>query len=266
MFKKILYNWFFLFFILLFVVPVMYLLIRSITIGWRWESFDFISINIDGWTELLGNYDINRAILTSVTISLVVILLNVIISLPAAKELAFRDFKGKAFVDTILQLPILFPSLAMVMGIHITMIKLGLTDHWIGVSLVHLIPTVPYSIRIFRAAFEHLGPHLELQAISLGASKRRVFYHIYFPLLLPSVRSVIFLTTVISLSQYALTAIIGGGNVMTLAMIYFPYLSTVNENLIASFSLLFGIIPFLVLLVIEILIQLLIPYRKSLFY
>jgi putative spermidine/putrescine transport system permease protein len=89
-----------------------------------------------------------------------------------------------------------------------------------------------------------------------------VFRTISLPLLLPSIRSTVLLVFVISLSQYMLTALIGGGNVVTLAMIYYPFLSSVNEAVIASFSILFGILPILFLLMVEGFIRLLIPSSK----
>jgi putative spermidine/putrescine transport system permease protein len=249
--------------LVLFMTPVLFLFFRSMTSGWNWENFSFVRVDWSGWLGLVTDPIMLKAIFTSMGINLIVIIFNFIISLPAAKVLAHHSFKGKAYLETFLSLPILFPSLAMVMGIHITMIKLGLTDNWLGVSLVHLIPTVPYSIRILRAGFDNVGPHLESQARTLGGSKRNILYHIYLPLLFPSIRSVIFLVTVISLSQYALTAIIGGGNVITLAMMYFPYFSTVNETMIASFSILFAFIPIVILVLLEILFRLLVPYRKK---
>lgn len=247
----------------LFITPVLFLSFRSLTNGWNWADLSALNVDFDGWKELVTDPIIFQAICTTVGINLVVLLFNFFISLPAAKVLAHHTFKGKALFETFLYLPILFPSLAMVMGIHITMIKFGLTDNWLGVGLVHLIPTVPYSIRILRAGFDSVGPHLESQARTLGASGMTILYHIYLPLLLPSLRSVIFLVTVISLSQYALTAIIGGGNVITLAMVYFPYFSTVNETMIASFSILFALIPIAMMGLLELLFRLLVPYHMK---
>jgi putative spermidine/putrescine transport system permease protein len=248
--------------ILFIISPILILLLRSFAVGWNWGQLIPLDISLEGWKALFSDPLVQKAIITSILISLMTIFLNFLISFPAAKVLSFQNFRGKAFVETFLSLPILIPSLAIVMGVHLTMIKLGLTDHLLGVSLVHLIPTIPYSIKIVRAGFENIGPYWEQQARTLGGSNLSFIFHIYIPLMLPSIRTVIFLVTVISLSQYALTALIGGGNVMTLSIVYFPYLSTVNETMIASFSLLFAVIPVIILVLIELLITLIVPYRK----
>jgi putative spermidine/putrescine transport system permease protein len=100
------------------------------------------------------------------------------------------------------------------------------------------------------------------QAALLGAGRLKVFYTIYFPQLIPSIRSVIFLASTISLSQYLLTALIGGGNVLTLAGLYFPYFSSADDTVIASFSMLFAILPIGIWLLFEGLLRLVTPYQK----
>lgn len=252
----------FLFISLLVIFPVLLLIITSFAFQWTWPQLIPIEFDTRGWTVLFQEPKLLLAMRTSLWIGAVVVFINLAIGFPAAKVLAFQTFKGKTFIEGFLLMPILIPSLAIAMGLHLSMIRMGVADHWIGVALVHLVPTIPYSIKILRAGLERLGPFYELQALSLGASKRDVFISIYVPQLITSIRSVIFLIFVISLSQYALTVLIGGGNVVTLAMIYFPYLSSVNNSIIASFSLLFAFLPLLFVLVIEIIIRLFLPYRK----
>ncbi|WP_235341080.1 ABC transporter permease [Anoxybacillus thermarum] len=215
-----------------------------------------------GWQVLLTEPRLWQALQSSWWIGIAVVLLNLLIAIPAGKTVAFHSFKGKRFFELSFILPILIPSLAVAMGLHMTMIRLGLADHWLGIVVVHLLPSVPYTIKIFHSSFERIGPHLENQAASLGSNKWYSFYSIYFPLLVPSIRSAVFLVFVISLSQYALTALIGGGNVITIATLYFPFLSTAKEAVIASFSLIFAVLPLTVLLLFELLIRIFLPYRK----
>ncbi|WP_223701641.1 ABC transporter permease [Sutcliffiella deserti] len=247
---------------LFFLTPVLLLLINSFAYNWRWGEVLPPGLSLRGWSVLLGEPQLIRAVLTSFVIGIFVILLNFVIALPAARKLAFHSFKGKAWLETILILPILIPSLAVVMGIHIAMIRIGLSDTILGVILIHLIPTVPYSIKIFRAGFERLGGDLENQVVTLGGNKAYAFYSVYLPQMINSFRSAVFLIFVISLSQFALTAIIGGGNVLTLALLYFPYLSSVDTSVIASFSLLFALLPIMVVILFESMLYLINPYKN----
>ncbi|MCM3620045.1 ABC transporter permease subunit [Sutcliffiella horikoshii] len=260
-------NWstLYIFFAFVLFLPVLLLLLKSVSFGWRWGEIIPTSFSTRGFTVLLNDSRFYTAIGMTLLIGIIVILLNLFIAVPAARALAFHNFRGKSLVEVVLLLPILIPSLAVAMGIHITLIRLGLADQWLGVVLVHLIPTVPYSIKILRSGFERLGQKWEEQASSLGGTKWAILYRIYLPQLLPSFRSMVFLIFVISLSQYALTSIIGGGNVLTLAMLYFPFLQSVDEAVIASFSIVFALLPVGVMVGFELVFRLVIPYQKRVF-
>ncbi len=249
-------------FVFFLCLPVILLLLKSVSNGWRWGELLPTAFSLRGFEVLLNDPRFYSAIGMTLWIGVIVILLNLLIAVPAARALAFHSFRGKSMVETVLILPILIPSLAVAMGIHVTMIRLGLADQWLGLVMVHLIPTVPYSIKILRSGFERLGQKWEEQASTLGGTKGVILYKIYLPQLLPSFRSMVFLIFVISLSQYALTSIIGGGNVLTLAMLYFPFLSSVDEAVIASFSLIFAFLPILVMIGFELVFRMVIPYQK----
>ena len=234
-------------FFILFVGPIVLLAIKSVAFGWHWPT-DF---NIRAWKIILQDPTIMKALKTTMEIALAVVILNILLGLSAAKTLSRFEFKGKSVIETVLFMPILVPVLAVTMGIHITMIKLGLADHLVGVILIHLLPTLPYSIRILKAGFDRFGIKWEEQAKSLGACPTTVFFTITLPLMIPSIRSAALLSFVISISQYVLTAIIGGGRVMTLSLIYFPYFNSADEAIIASFSIVFALLPIIFLLFME---------------
>lgn len=242
-------------FIASFLLPIILLILKSIAVGWRWGELFPTNFSLLGWRVVVTDPNIISAISVTFKIAITVIFLNLVIAIPVGRALAFYSFKGKGFIETLLFMPILIPSLAVAMGIHLTMIKLGLADQWLGVVLVHLIPTVPYSIRILRSGFERVGIKWEEQSLTLGGTPLRTFWSVMFPLLLPSLRATVYLTFVISLSQYVLTALIGGGNVVTLAMLYYPYFSSVNDLVIASFSLLFALMPLLFIAMVELIIR-----------
>ncbi|MCR8850716.1 ABC transporter permease subunit [Rossellomorea sp. SC111] len=197
----------------------------------------------------------------SVWIAVVVLSLNLLIGITGGKVLSFSSFRGKSVIEALMMLPLFIPVLVVAIGLHITFIRYGLSDHWIGVALVHLVPTIPYSIKMFKTGYERIGSKLLEQSIILGGSAINRVYHIELPLLLPSIRSVLFLTIVISLSQYVLTAIIGGGNVVTLAMVYYPFTDTADEAVMAAFSIVFALIPIILYIILEGCLKLTLPYQ-----
>ena len=248
----------FLFITLMTVVPAVFVILTSFTGGHILPDF----FTTRAWrTLLIHEPGLWEAIFTSIGISLFVLFLNLLVGIPAAKGLAFYELKGKSLIETFVLSPLLIPTLAVAMGIHLTFIRLGIANHWAGVVIVHLLPTLPYTIKILRSGYERVGMKQEELAVSLGASPFHVFYSVYLPQLMPSIRSTVFLVTVISLGQYLLTAFIGGGSVITVALLYFPFFQSADDAIIASFSLLFAIIPIIIWLVIEAFFRIIIPYR-----
>ncbi|WP_020006832.1 ABC transporter permease [Salinicoccus albus] len=252
LFKYGLYTIILLFLLLFITFPVVVLVTKSISAGWTFPHLFPQFFTLRGWELLKSNPEIVEAIYTTVIIAVSVVMLNIIFALPVAKGISHYHFRGKTVLETIFLLPILVPSLAIAMGLHLTMIRLGLSDKLIGVILIHMLPTLPYSIRMFKAGFDQLGIKWEEQARTIGVKRLRVFWTVTFPMLAPNIRSVALLSYVISLSQYALTAIIGGGVVTTLPMIYYPFFNSADQMVIAAFSIVFAILPILFLMVLEV--------------
>ncbi|WP_335872350.1 ABC transporter permease [Bacillus sp. 2205SS5-2] len=241
--------------ILFFLTPIFFLILKSVTTVFKWGRGIPLDLSIRGWNVLIKDESIFSAMIISLSIAILVAILNLVIGISAGKALAFTSFRGKNIVETLLLMPLFLPTLAAAIGLHISIIRLGLADSWVGVSLVHLIPTVPYSIKIFTSAYERLEEKMLDEAYLLGGNIWHLFRTIELPNLMPSVRSAVFLTFVISLSQYVLTAIIGGGNVITLAMIYYPYTQSANDTLMAAFSLLFAVLPLVGIFLFEVLLR-----------
>lgn len=241
-----------------FLSPVLLLLIISFTGTWRPD--ESITFRTNSWQTLFTEPNILEATFWSAWIGLTVVLLNLMIAVPAGKAVVYYSFKGKPLVEALFLAPILLPVLLIAMGNHILMIRLGLADTWLGVMLIHLVPTLPYSIKIVTNTYRQLESKWLEQSEVLGAGPLRRFITIELPFLKPAVRSVVFLVIVISLSQYAITAIIGGGEVLTLAMVFFPFMDTADTSLMAAFSLWFAVLPLVLYAFVE-LCLLFVPYH-----
>lgn len=246
---------------LLFILPVVFLFAKSLFMNVSSNGSSEMMISLKGWEALFSEAKLIQATFVSLGIGALVVVLNLIVGLLAGKALAFYSFKGKAVVDALFLLPLIVPLLAITMGLHVAMIRIGLTDTWLGVVLIHLVPTIPYSIKMLRSGYASMGTGILQQAQVLGTTRWHRFWSVELPLLMPSIRSTVFLIFVISLSQYVITAIIGGGNVVTLAMIYFPFLDSAESTVLAAFSAWFALLPVLFYLSMELLLSLL-PYQN----
>lgn len=248
---------------LIFLVPLFFIILQSVAFSWRWPELLPSEFSFRGWRALINEPRLGEALQSTILIGVAVVLLNFLIGIPAAKALAYYSFPGKNTIDVLLLSPILIPNLAIAMGLHFTFIRLGIANHMLGVIFVHLIPTVPYTIRIFRGGFERIGDKWGEVGATLGASSWQIFWTVQLPMMVPTIRSAAVLIFVISLSQYALTALIGGGNIMTLAMLYFPYFQSNDPAVLASFSAVFILFPIIFLIVLELILRLFLFRRRK---
>lgn len=238
--------------IFLLLFPLIILAVWSFSHGWPWPRLLPEKFSLEGWKYFLS--PVNgawEALGNSFVIGVGVTVLALLISIPAGKALGLYNFKGKSIINILVLSPIIVPPLAVTMGIHINFIRYGLSDTILGVMIVHLIPTIPYSIRILANVFSALGEKFEEQARVLGASSWQRFVYVTFPMIRPGIFSAGILVFIISFSQYFLTFLIGGGQVITFPMILFPMVKSGDRVLASVYSWVFIIGGLIFTLIME---------------
>lgn len=180
-------------------------------------------------------------------IAVIVSLLSLIFAFPAARALGLRQFRGRQIAWLILFLPTVVPPLAIGMGLNILFLRVGLAGTIVGVSLAHLISTLPYTVFTLSSAFARYDENYEHQALALGASPMQIFFNITLRMMTPSLVVATLFAFLVSWSQYLLTLLIGGGKIITLPVLLFTAASGGNPSTIAIKSLLFIFPPALVI-------------------
>jgi len=180
-------------------------------------------------------------------ISMLVSIFSLLLGFPAARVLGLRKFRGRQLIWLLFFLPTVVPPLAIGMGLNILFLRIGLAGTVTGVVLAHIIPTLPYTIFTLSSAFARYDENYEFQALALGASPLQSFLKVTLRMLLPSLVVAALFAFLISWSQYLLTLLIGGGQVITLPILLFAAASGGNPATIATLSLLFIAPPVLVI-------------------
>jgi len=238
--------------ILLIFIPLLVLLLWSFGKRWPWPFILPTEYSLRGISYVFSGAGSSLSvILFSVLLSSAVTVLALAVSIPAARALGLYEFRGKGFFKMLVLLPLIISPVAVGTGIQVLFIKLGLANTFLGVVLVHLIPCLPYGIRILTNVFEALGDSMELQARTLGAGRAQTFLYVTLPLISPGLVSAAGLVFIVSFSQYFLTFIIGGGNVVTLAMVMFPFIQSGDRMIASSYSVVFILSTLILLAVME---------------
>ncbi|QNR20600.1 ABC transporter permease [Exiguobacterium sp. Helios] len=192
---------------------------------------------------------------TTVSMIAVLTLLNHLIGYVTGKAIAFRAGRLIRYMELLISLPLFLPVLLLSFGLYLTWIRLGLADQFIGVLLVLLLPTLPYTIRMYTNAFQALGEQMMEQMVLIEPSRLKRFLFLTGPMMRSAIQSVTLLVTVIALSQYALVTLIGGGVVQMIALEAFPLYS--GNSLVAAkeATIWLLVLPFLIYFVQLILLE-----------
>ena len=134
---------------------------------------------------------IEGAVWNSFSIAFIVTVIDILVGLPMAWIMVRRDFKGKKWLDTLLDMPLAFPT--AVLGISVVMFwgaPEGITIPGLGLELspyvmllfLHIIFTYPYMVRSLSGILEQIDVNYETAAMTLGASKWTAVRTITIPL------------------------------------------------------------------------------------
>jgi ABC-type spermidine/putrescine transport system permease subunit I len=83
------------------------------------------------------------------------------------------------------------------------------------IGMVHIM--LPYLVLPLYASMKSIDTDVVRAAIGLGATPRRAFWHVFFPMSLPGLFAGIVLVFVLSLGFFVTPALLGGGRVQMIA-------------------------------------------------
>lgn len=228
--------------VLFIILPLIIIALWSITQGRMWPRIVPEGITLAAWQQILTSRGFISSLYISLLISLSVTMLALVLGMPCAYALAYYDFRGKGLLWLLLIAPLIIPAISLAIGMHMVFLRLGLTDSIAGVVLSHLIPVVPYVVKIIHTGFKLLGKGLEDQAAVLGAGFLQTAVYIYLPNMLPALFLSGTLAFIVSFSQYLITFLIGGGIIKTLPIVMFPIILNGNRIEAAVYSLVFVLV------------------------
>lgn len=169
-------------FIAVIVVPAIYVVTEVFT---EWGLVQGVLDDPDTMAVIEG------AVWNSFSLAFLVTIVDIAVGLPMAWIMVRKDFKGKKWLDTLLDMPLAFPT--AVLGISVVMFwgapegvdipGLGLNlSPYAMLFLLHIIFTYPYMVRSLSGILEQIDTNYETAAMTLGASKWTAVRTITLPL------------------------------------------------------------------------------------
>lgn len=212
-----------------------------------------------GWTVFLESFsspEMQHAIRMTLLMTAIAVPANTIFGLAAATAIARRQFRGKALLLSIIDLP--FSISPVVVGLMLVLLfspnhgllaspinALGwkIIFSWPGMALATIIVTFPFMAREVIPLLEEEGWDQEEAARTLGASPWQVFTRITLPSVRWAVLYGLILTTGRALGEFGAVAVVSGnisGQTQTLPLFIEDAYKQYNTELAYAAALILG--------------------------
>ena len=138
--------------------------------------------------ETLGRREIQHSIKLSLISCTVSTMLSLWVSVPIGYLMSRFQFRFKAMVDTILDIPIVLPPL--VVGLSLLILFNYAPFRWMSPWVVFEVPAVilaqfmvacAFAVRTMRVTFDQIPQRYEQVAMTLGCNRSQAFWKVIFP-------------------------------------------------------------------------------------
>ena len=172
---------------------------------------------IAAYQYVFGSFTDN--LLLSVQTTVITIVLNLLIAVPAAYAIVRYPIPGKSFVLSTLNLSLYTP--AAVMGVSLVIayaFLFRIPQTMTGLIAAYVVGTFPLMLVPIIVALRDLPMVFEEAARTLGATRMQTFWRVEVPLLGPGISAGILLTFVIIFNEFLVTLFIAGPSTTTAAL------------------------------------------------
>lgn len=137
--------------------------------------------SLDGYKQALEMAPIFQFFATSLFISVIATVLNVLFLSMSGYVFAKKHFRGKNLLFWILSLSMVIPTTALLSPVFTVISKLGLYDTKTALILVYIALSMPVSLMILRSTFASIPDELEEAARMDGAGFLKNFFLVMIP-------------------------------------------------------------------------------------
>jgi putative spermidine/putrescine transport system permease protein len=182
------------------------------------------------WTMLAGPdaaiARLRESLLVSLEIAVLTALVCVLAGVPASYALVRYRFAGKALVEELLGLPIVFPAIVLGIALLVLVSASGVDFGIFQIVVAHSIVGLPFLMRNCMAAMRGIDPVLEEAAKTLGASAPKAFLEIVLPLASGGIASGAILVFILSFNEFTLSYFLYTVDVFPLSIWLFQQANT----------------------------------------
>ena len=169
------------------------------------------------YSQALGSF--KNSLILSVELTILAIIINLIIAIPAAFAIVRHEIPGKRLILSALNLSLYTPAAVMGLGLAITYAYLlGIPRTKEGLVAAYVVGTFPLMLVPIIVALRDQPMIYGEAARTLGANRLRTFFRIELPLLGPGISAGVLMTFVIVFNEFLVTLFIAGPETETAAL------------------------------------------------
>ncbi len=173
--------------------------------------------SLDAYQYVLGSFKYN--LLLSIGATILTIILNLLIALPAAYAIVRHPIPGKSFLLSLLNLSLYAPAAVMGLSLVVAYAFLfHISQSFVGLIAAYVVGTFPLMLIPIIVALKDLPQVFEEASRTLGASRMQTLVRVELPLLGPGISAGILLTFVIIFNEFLVTLFIAGPTTTTAAL------------------------------------------------
>ena len=233
-------------FLLLFYLPILVVILFSFNDSkmFQWSGFTF------SWSEeLMQDQTIWQSFFTSLKLAVLSSLAAAILGTLGAVGMAGRQFRTKGLLENVSLVPIMIPEIILGMAYLTVFTIFQIPFGMVTMVIAHTTFCVPYIFINVKARLTGLDPSIGEAALDLGASRKRMFFDITLPLILPAVASGMLLAFAMSMDDVVISFFTNGPDTNTLPLqIYSMMKMGVTPEINALCTLMLGAVFLLVAL------------------
>lgn len=187
----------------------------------QWKNYHFAWIN----SNLIGYF------FNSVLVVVISIIGIVALSAPAAYVLSRVFFKGRKTITSAFIIGIAIPHQAILIPLYLVLIKIGLIDSLIGLIVVYVVYSLPFTIFILTGFFSTIPYEIEEAAAIDGATPNRTFWSVMLPMARPGIITIIILNGVGLWNEFLFAyTFLNSGSKFTLSVGLYKFYETMEYS------------------------------------
>jgi putative thiamine transport system permease protein len=223
------------------LLAIVSLALWSLATQWRWPA-----AWPDGWT--LAHWQRQAAVLAgpalaTLSIAAASTLIALALVLACLENEAQRGRRATPRAWRLLYVPLLVPQVAFLFGLQVLLVLLGADGRWAAVVWAHLVFVLPYLFLSLADPWRAFDERYTRTALSLGASRWRMFWRIKLPILLRPVLLAVAVAFAVSVGLYLPTLFAGAGRVATLTTEAVTLSAGADRRVIGTWALLQAVFP-----------------------